>query len=130
MGVDTGEIDEISFSRRFRLGEKVYVSKKEVTMPVVMKVGVDDYIKKKIVMNLINREGDFFLCGLKTLQEWKAAVFYERNEMEFNVTKNRVLMKISKEGHQLIKLEYVGEWSNERSVHYLETKEVSNKSSK
>ena len=43
-----------------------------------MKVGVDDYIRKRIVVNVIDREEDMFLCGLKTLQEWKAVVFYER----------------------------------------------------
>ena len=46
MGVDTGEIEEICYSRRFRFVEKVCASKKEVTMPITMKVGVDDYISK------------------------------------------------------------------------------------
>lgn len=77
-----------------------------------MKVGVDDYIRKRIVVNVIDREGDLFLYGMKTLQEWKVAVFYERNEMEFNLTKKRVFMEMSKRGHQYVKLEVVGEWTN------------------
>ena len=28
-------------------------------------------------MSIVNREDELFLCGLKTLIEWKAAVFYE-----------------------------------------------------
>ena len=49
--------------------------------------------------------------------------------MEFNLKKKRVLIEMSKGGHQLVKLEFVGEWSNERSMHNLETENVFNKSS-
>ena len=55
--------------------------------------GDGEYIRKSIDMNIIDRVEDLFLCGLKTLREWKAAVFYERNEMEFDVTKKRVSME-------------------------------------
>ena len=41
-------------------------------MLIVMKVGVDDYIRKKIVVNVIDRERDLFLCCLKTLQEMES----------------------------------------------------------
>ena len=34
-------------------------------------------------MNMTSREEDLLLCQLKTLIEWKAAVFYEGNEIEF-----------------------------------------------
>ena len=41
--------------------------------------------------------------------EWKAALFYERSEMMFDETKKRVYMSISGGGHQLVKLETLGE---------------------
>ena len=62
------------------LGKKCR-SYKEVTMLIVIKVGDRDYIRKNINVNVIDREEDLFLCGLETLREWKAAVFYENNEM-------------------------------------------------
>ena len=38
-------------------------------MPIVMKVGDGDYVRKNISVNVIDREEDLFLCGLKTLRE-------------------------------------------------------------
>ena len=57
--------------------------------------------------------------GLKTLREWKAAVFYEKNEMVFSYSNKIVSMEMSKGRHQLVKLETLGEWSQERSVLYI-----------
>ena len=65
-------------------------------MPIIMKVGDKDYIRKIICVNVKAREEDLFLCELKTLREWKAAVFYEDNEMEFSNSKKRVSMEMSK----------------------------------
>ena len=68
MGVDTEEVQEMTCNRGNWFEENVYVSKIEMTMPIVMKVRVVDYIRKKIIVNVIDREVDLF-CGLKTLQE-------------------------------------------------------------
>ena len=38
----------------------------------------------------IDRKDELFLCGLKTLIEWKSAMFYEKSEMMFDETKIRV----------------------------------------
>ena len=81
MEVDERDVEKKSCDRRFRFGEKVYKSYKEVTMPIIMKVVDEDYVRKNISVNIIHREEDLFLCGLKTLRQWKAAVFYENNEM-------------------------------------------------
>ena len=51
--------------------------------------------------------------------EWKAAVFYEKSEMMFDETKKRVYMSISGGGHQLVKLETLGEISHEETVSYI-----------
>ena len=47
-----------------------------------------DYIKRDVKANVEEKEDDLLTCGFKTLQEWKAAVFFDRNEMEF--TENRM----------------------------------------
>ena len=85
-------------------------------MPIVMKTGDKDYIKKMVVVSVIDRMEDLFLCGLKTLQEQRTTVFHERIELEFTEIEQRVLMEMSKGGHQLIKLDMVRVWSNEKSV--------------
>ena len=74
--MDARDVEEKSCNRRFRFGEKVYKIYKEVTMPIVVKFGDGNYVKKSIIVNVIDREEDLFLCGFKTLREWKAAVFY------------------------------------------------------
>merc|ERR1711895_316254 len=85
-----------------------------------MKTGNYDYIRKIITVTIVEREDELYLCGLKTLIEWKAAVFYEKSEMMFDETKKRVFMNISGGGHQLVKLETLGEISNEETVLYIE----------
>ena len=53
-----------------------------MTLPLSIKVGNDDYIKKRIVAYVIDRVEDLFLCQLKTLKEWKTVVFYKRKETD------------------------------------------------
>ena len=91
---------------------------------MLMQDGDGNYMRKSINVNIIDREEDLFLCGLKTLRDWKGAVFYERNEMEFDVTKKRVSMEMSKGGHQFVKLESLKEWNQERSIIYVKQKDV------
>ena len=52
--------------------------------------------------------------------ERKAAAFYEKSGMIFDETKKRVYMSISGGGHQLVKLETLGEISHEETVSYIE----------
>ena len=105
--------------RGFRFGENVYLSTKEVKFPIVVKVEDGDYIKREVVANIVDKEEELFLCGRKTLQEWKAAVFFEENRLEFTEKKKRVNLELSIGGHMLIKLEKVGEWNDEESVQYV-----------
>ena len=97
--MNSDEIEERSFNRRFKFGKKVYLSTKELMMPIFIKTGDKDYIKMIVVASVIAREEDLFLCGLKTLQGWRVEVFYERNELEFTEIEKRVLMEMSKGGH-------------------------------
>ena len=40
---------------------------REVTIPIGIRVGNEDFIRKNIAMSVIDREEELFLCGLKTL---------------------------------------------------------------
>ena len=71
------------------------MSNREITLPVRMKTENDDYIRKMITVSIVDREYELFVCGMKTLIEWKAAGFYEKSEMMFDETKKRVYMSIS-----------------------------------
>ena len=84
-----------------------------------MKTENDDYIKNMVTVSIVNREDELFLCGLKTLIEWKAAVFYEKSEMMFDESNKMVYMQISGGGHQLVKLETLGEIGHEETVLYI-----------
>ena len=46
-------------------------------------------------------------------------MFFEENRLEFTEKKKRVNLELSIGGHMLIKLEKVGEWNDEESVHYV-----------
>ena len=47
--------------------------------------------------------------------------------MELMVIKKRVFIEMSNGGHQLVKLEKVGEKSHEESIHYVEKEKIINK---
>ena len=87
MGVKKEETTENECKRKFSMGENVYLSNREITLPVRMKTDCDDYIRKMVTVSIVDREDELFLCGLKTLIEWKAAVFYEKSLMIFDEIK-------------------------------------------
>merc|ERR1711996_34117 len=95
-----------------------------VVMMMMMRTDDDSFMKKMITISVVNRDDDLFLCGLKTLMEWKAAVFYEKCELRFDDSQKKVKIQISGGGHQLVKLETLGEISNEEAVFYIEKKKV------
>ena len=119
MEVKKDEITEKECNRKFKMGENIYLSNREIMLPVRMKTENDDYIRKMVIASIVNREDELFLCGLKALIEWKAAVFYEKSEMMFDEIKKRVYMQISAGGHQLVKLETLGEIGHEKRVFYI-----------
>ena len=85
--VKENEIIEKGCNRKFKMGENVYLSNREIALPVTMKTDRDDYIRKMITVSIVDRKNELMLCGLKTLIEWKAAVFYEKSEIMFGETK-------------------------------------------
>ena len=65
------------FLRRFRFGENVFLSTKEVQLPIVIEVENDDYIKRAVTTNFVYDEKELFLCEQKTLTEWNIVLFFE-----------------------------------------------------
>ena len=70
------EIKEMMCKSIFRFRENVYLNSKEITFQIFMKKGNGDNLKRDVVTNVIEKEDYLFLCGLKTLQEWKAALIF------------------------------------------------------
>ena len=87
------------------MGENIYLSNKEIMLPVRMKTDNDDFIMKMVTVSVVDREDELFLCGLKTLMDWKAVLHFEKGELKFDDSQKRVYIKISGGGHQLVKLE-------------------------
>ena len=70
------DIIEKECNRRFKMGENIYLSNNEITLPVRMKTDNDDFIMKMVTVSVVDREDELFLCGLKTLMDWKAVIHY------------------------------------------------------
>ena len=100
-------------NRKFKMGENIYLSNREITLPVRMRTDNDDFMMKMVTVSVVYREDELFLCGLKTLMEWKAAVYYEKCELKFDDSQKRVNIQISGGGHQLVNLETLGEITHE-----------------
>ena len=58
-----------SYKRSFRFEENVYLSAKELIFPIMIKMDNRDYVKWDVVANLVDKEEELLLSGLKTLQE-------------------------------------------------------------
>ena len=81
--VDEESVKRKSCARRFRMGKTVYLSKIEVTFPIVMKTENNDYIKKSVTENVIDSDEVNFLCGKATTKRWKIKVDMEEDKLEF-----------------------------------------------
>ena len=124
MEMKEDEVTEKVCNRKFKMDENVYMSKREIALPVRMKTDGDYYVRKMITVSHVDREDKLFLCGLKTLIEWKVVVFYEKSKMMLDETKQRVYIKISKGGRQLVKFETLGEIGHEETVLYIEKNNI------
>ena len=93
------------------------MSKIEVTFPIVMKTENNDYIKKSVTANVIDSDEINFLCGKETTKGWKIKVNMEEDKQEEQgkVVKFREL----EGGHQLAKLEHVGNRFDDESVNFV-----------
>ena len=81
--VDKEDVKRKDFTRRFQMEKTVYLSKTEVTFPIIMKTENDDYVKKSIMANIINSDKVNFLCGRETTKGWKMKVDMEEDKLEF-----------------------------------------------
>ena len=65
------------------MGKTLYLSKTEVTFPIIMKTENDDYVKKSVTANVTNSEEVNFLCGRETTKRWKIKVDMGEDKLEF-----------------------------------------------
>ena len=124
MEVKKDEITEKECNRKFMMEKIIYKSNRELTLSVRMRTDDDGFMRKMIIVSIVDRDDELFLCGLKTLMEWKATVYYEKCKLKFDDNQKRVNIQISGGGHQLVKLETLGEISDEETVFYIEKKVV------
>ena len=71
MKVDNSEIKEKSCCRRFRIGERTYLSEVEVRFPIVLKTDRREDIKREVKANIIGADRVNFLLGKETMKELK-----------------------------------------------------------
>ena len=116
--VDENELEYRNCVRRFRFGENIQLSMKEGKLPIVVKMEDADYMKREVVVDVVGKE-ELLLCVRKTLTNQKTVVFFVENRLEFIETKKRVNLELSTGGHMLIKLEKLGEWTDQESVFML-----------
>ncbi len=55
-----GEITGNECKRKFRMGENIYLSRREITLSVRMKTEKDDYIRRMITVSIVDREEELF----------------------------------------------------------------------
>ena len=84
-----------------------------------MKTEDEDYVKKNVTANVINSEEVNFLCGRETTKGWKIKVDMEDDKLEFKEQDKNMKIEESGGGHQLVKLEKVGNYFDEESVIFL-----------
>ena len=114
--VDDNEMNYKNCVRRFRLGKTLYISTSEVTFPIVMKVEGNDYVRREITANIIDSDEVTFLCGQKTLTDWKTALYFAEQKLKFTEKGKSTGLNLSEGGHMLVNLERVGEWTDEDSI--------------
>ena len=64
MEVNKDEITEKECNRKFKMGKDIFLSNREITLPIRMKTENDDYIRKVVTVSILDREDELFLCGI------------------------------------------------------------------
>ncbi len=62
MEVNKDEIKERESNRKFKMGENVYKSNRELTLPVRMRTDDDSFMRKMITISIVDRDNELFLC--------------------------------------------------------------------
>ena len=83
MRIGIEQVETEKCFRKFRFRENLYTSTREITIPIMVQPLDGTLIKKEVTVNVINKEEELFSCALWTLVDWKVAVFYDGNKMEF-----------------------------------------------
>ena len=115
--IDNDEIKKNNCARRFCLGKTLYISELEVQFPVIMKTDTNDFIRREVTANVIISDEVTFLCGKKTVKEWKTTLDFADDKLRFKEKDKCVDLAVSEGGHLLAKLELVCKWNNDEAVY-------------
>ena len=74
-----------------------------------------------IKTNIIDSEEVTFLCGQKTLLEWKTALYFTERKLKFTEKGKPTHLNLSEGGHMMVDLEQVGEWDFDDTVYLIKT---------
>ena len=86
-----------------------------------MKVEENYYIRRDIKTNIIDSDKVTFLCGQKTLTEWKTALYFAEKKLKFIEMGKCTQLNLSEGGHMVVNLKRVGKWNNEDSIYLVKT---------
>ena len=71
----------------------------------MIRVENNDFIKRGITANIIDSEEVSFLCGQKTLTDWKTALYFTDKKLKFTDKEKTTKLDLSEGGHMLVNLE-------------------------
>ena len=74
-----------------------------------MKTEENDFVKRRIVANVIDSDEVNFLCGKDTIKKQRKGRFEDDN-FEFKGKDQNIKLMESEDGHILVKLEFVRTW--------------------
>ena len=105
MKVDESEIERKSCCRRFRMGETTYLSEIEITFPIVLKTEDGNYMRRKVIVYIIDAERVNFLLGKESIKELDIMVYMPGDRIVFKKKEKKVETQESAGGHILVNLE-------------------------
>ena len=104
MKVGGDEIEKKSCCKHFRIGEITYLSEVEIKFPIVLKTDNRDYMKREVIVYIIDAERVNFLLGRETIKEWRLRIDLEEGKLEFKENDKKVGLIESIGGHLIVQL--------------------------
>ena len=99
MKVDESEIKRKSCCRRFRMGETTYLSEIEIKFPIVLKTDDGEYMRRKVIVYIIDAERVNFLLGKESIKELDIMIDVPGERIVFKEKEKKVETKESNSGH-------------------------------
>ena len=90
MKVDESEIKRRSCYRIFRMGETTYLSEVEITFPIVLKTEDGEYMRRIVIVYIINAERVNFLLGKESIRDLDILVDMSGDRIVFKKKEKKV----------------------------------------